>query len=143
MKGTLHIKSILCLLWLGVPAVSYGAEQAGCAISLSKLSWVLQKGGPYDQLNSDKSGAELHGVKCDEAEIINWFEANAWRHQKSVSPKGASFGGGSQEYRADRGVVFCLPRRFLFRLLTGGCSAQVSVLLFQGKITHLTAGPTL
>ena len=140
------LHSLACLLaglWLCVPDISDAAEQGLCDTSLSNLSWTLQQDGQYGHLNSDRSGKELHGVSCREADIIDWFQANGWEHRTSVSPQGALFGHGLESYPADRGLVFCLPRSFLLRWRTNGCLAQVGVLLFQGKITRLTAGPTV
>ncbi|WP_417244904.1 hypothetical protein [Celeribacter sp.] len=125
------------------PAMSLAEEPTPCADTLSELSWTLENTEQYRHLNSDQSGDALHGLACEEDEIIHWFERHSWSFLRSVSVDGASFGTGADSYQADRGLVFCLPRKFPFRWRTNACSAQVSVLLFEGKITHLIAGPTL
>lgn len=134
---------LLAGLSLSPPALSQEASERLCAASLSDLSWVLHDEGQYPRLNSDRSGKALHGLQCREVEIIAWFRANAWTYRKSVSPSGEVFGHGARSYRADRSLVFCLPRRFPFRWLTNGCIAQASVSLFDGQITQLTAGPAI
>ena len=121
----------------------YASEGRNCTETLSELSWTLREGGAYSELNSDQSGKALHGLQCSEAQIVAWFEENSWVHLKTVSPSGESFGSGARRYKADRGLVFCLPRRFPFKWLTNGCFAQASVSLFDGKITNLTAGPSI
>ncbi len=125
------------------PAMSLAEEPTPCTTTLSELSWTLDGTEQYSHLNSDQSGGALHGLACEEDEIIYWFERHSWSLLRRVSVDGVSFGTGADSYRADRGLVFCLPRKFPFRWRTNGCSAQVSVLLFEGKITHLIAGPTL
>jgi hypothetical protein len=129
------------------PVMSHAEEPTRCTATLSDLSWALDGTEQYSHLNSDQSGGTLHGLACEEDEIIHWFERHSWSLLRRVSVDGVSFGtgfgSGADSYRADRGLVFCLPRKFPFRWRTNGCSAQVSVLLFEGKITHLIAGPTL
>ncbi|WP_066607856.1 hypothetical protein [Celeribacter halophilus] len=125
------------------PVISLAAEPTPCADTLSELSWALEDTEQYIHLNSDRSGDALHGVGCKEDEVIDWFERHSWSLLRRVSVDGPSFGTGADSYRADRGLVFCLPRKFPFRWRTNGCVAQISVLLFEGKITHLIAGPTL
>ncbi len=125
------------------PVMTHAEEPTPCADTLSELSWALENTEQYNHLNSDQSGDALHGLACEEDEIIHWFERHSWSLLPGISVDGASFGTGADSYQADRGLVFCLPRKFPFRWRTNGCSAQVSVLLFEGKITHLIAGPTL
>ena len=129
----------LCLF---IVAPSHAEAAKDCTASLSEMSWALRDADRLSHLNSDKAGQKLHGVICREAAIVAWFEENSWTHLRTVSPDGEGFGSGSLSYQADRGLVFCLPRRFLFRWLTNGCSAQASVLLFERRITKLIAGPT-
>lgn len=129
------------------PVMSHAEEPTPCADTLSELSWTLEDTEQYRHLNSNQSGGALHGLACEKVEIIDWFERHSWSLLRSVSVDAASFGTGfgtgADSYQADRGLVFCLPRKFPFRWRTNGCSAQASVLLFEGKITHLIAGPTL
>ena len=125
------------------PVMSHAEEPTPCIATLSVLSWALDGTEQYSHLNSNQSGDALHGVGCKKDEVIDWFERHSWSLLRRVSVDGPSFGTGADSYQADRGLVFCLPRKFPFRWRTNGCVAQVSVLLFEGKITHLIAGPTL
>ena len=127
----------------GVPVIAQATEQRPCRAALSDFSWMLEGDGQYFHLNSDRSGKKLHGLTCREADIVDWFEGNSWTHLKTASPDGTSFGHGARRYQADRILVFCLPRRFPFRWRTNGCFAQASVSLFDGRITNLTAGPSI
>lgn len=127
----------------GVPVIAHATEQVQCGAALSDFSWMLEEDGQYYHLNSDRSGVKLHGLKCAEADIVDWFEGNSWTHLKTASPAGTSFGHGAGRYRADRILVFCLPRPFPFRWRTNGCSAQAGISLFGGRITNLTAGPSI
>lgn len=145
LKVPAHLGRSLCLhiiasLWF-VGAAQQVAAENDCKVHLTALNWALVD-GPYSELGWDRSGAALSGVACDETTINNWFEASGWRLTKAVSLTGGRYGSGTDSYLADRGLVYCLPRALLMRWRTGGCSASASVLMFEGKITWVTAGPT-
>ncbi|MDU9004542.1 hypothetical protein [Sedimentitalea todarodis] len=119
------------------PAVADG----DCEAKLSALDWVLSDGA-YSELSWDRSGASLSGIACSETTINAWFETGGWRLAKAVDLTGGRYGRAEASYRADRGLVFCLPRPWFARWRTGGCLAESSVLMFEGKITWVTSGPT-
>lgn len=131
---------IIASLWL-VGAAQQAAAEKDCEAHLSALNWALVDGA-YSELGWDRSGAALSGLACDEPTLTNWFETSGWKLTKAVDLTGGRYGSAADGYRADRGLVYCLPRALLMRWRTGGCSASASVLMFEGKITWVTAGPT-
>lgn len=137
-------RHFIASLWL-FGAITGTAQQAvadgDCDATLSALNWILVDDA-YSALSWDRSGAVLSGMACSETTIIDWFKASDWRLSKAVDFSGDRYGSGDASYRADRGLVFCLPRTWFARWRTGGCSASASVLMFEGKITWATAGPT-
>lgn len=142
-KRTRLTAVLMAGFYLIFPVLAFAAENTMCRETLSELSWALGGTNQLSELNSDRSGKKWHGAQCTEAEIVDWFKSNSWSHLKTVSLSGAVFGSGERQYRADRGLVFCLPRQVLLRWVTNGCSAQASVMVFDGRITQVTAGPSI
>ncbi|MDQ2095761.1 hypothetical protein [Rhodalgimonas zhirmunskyi] len=140
--GPAPLLPLIAALGLGLAAPSQADEATECQAALDGFSAMLGDGDRYLGLRSQSGGAALHGLPCHEGEIIDWFEKGGWTHRKTATASGAFFGAGSTRYRMDRGLVFCRPQPRLLGWLKGGCSVQATVVLSEGRITHVFAGPT-
>ncbi|RLJ59033.1 hypothetical protein BCF46_1175 [Litoreibacter meonggei] len=136
------LPTLLAGICLSLPTPLYARTEIDCQSSLSELTWVLKSEEQYGQLQSEKAGKALHGVRCSESDIIIWFEQNSWTLREKTTASGQYFGAASRRYSADRGLIFCRPQPFLLRWSKGGCSAQAAVNMFEGRITQIFSGPT-
>ena len=127
---------------MSFPALAGADVERDCKSSLSAMAWVFQKDRHDYPLKSENAGGALHGLECDEVEIIAWFEENSWTLLRTRSASGEWSGYGSRRFRIDRGLVFCRPQPYYLGWLNGGCRGQTAVSMFEGRITQIHSGPT-
>lgn len=133
--------SIVATLPSSVASQTTSAED--CVAILEDLRWLLIEGQPSGLLASDHAGASLVGVACEPNAIKNWFSDSNWRFRGEAEFKpdqSGPFGPPGKEYYQDRVLSFCAPRHWFMQWVMGSCSMGVAIFMYEGRITHISAG---
>jgi hypothetical protein len=132
--------AVVAILMFALPHI---ARAQNCEKAFADLRWTLVESDSSWQLASDHAGVVLVDKECDEEFIKEWFATAGWSLSRELTQQADNigpFGATDRSYLADRILIFCLPRGWLWRWVTNGCSAGVNVNLFQGRITDVSAG---
>ncbi|MEP6017114.1 MAG: hypothetical protein ABJ251_01370 [Paracoccaceae bacterium] len=142
--GNLAFMRVALAAWcifLSLPNAAQAEDTRECRAALDAFSWVFNEEEAFYNLHSKDLGHSLHGVKCSQEELIQWLEENGWTHTETHSRSEVGWSGwGEWRRRSDGSVSFCKVRPFLTRWLTDGCSGQIVILMFEGRIAFIHAG---
>ncbi|MEP6265707.1 MAG: hypothetical protein ABJ139_00015 [Paracoccaceae bacterium] len=127
-------------IFLSFPNVAQAEDTRECRAALDALSWVFDEEDTFYNLHSPDHGHLLHGVKCSQEELIQWLEEHEWTLTGTSSHAASWSGWGEWRRRSDGSVRFCKVRPFFTRWLTDGCSGQIAILMFEGRIAFIHAG---
>jgi hypothetical protein len=142
-KATIAV--LLCLTFAGTTrAPAQEAEEfTECAGLLSspplKTLLTQNNGQDYWRLPSDRQGRALLGMKCSRDQIVDYFLSANWEF-KGESRSYSVNGPPSDLYEKDLTLAFCKPRKIPWRLIFYRCEATAGFSMFEGRITHITAG---
>ncbi|MEO9821131.1 MAG: hypothetical protein ABJQ34_20970 [Paracoccaceae bacterium] len=127
-------------IFLSFPNVAQAEDTRECRAALDAFSWVFDEEGSFYKLDSTHLGRPLHDVKCSQEELIQWLEENEWTHTETISRAADWFGVGDGRFQSDSAVLFCKVRPFLTRWLTDGCSGNIFISMFEGRISFIHVG---
>lgn len=128
------MKTYLLVTYLVLFAL--GARADECQDKLEQMRGLMNDS--FANIASDHDGFALLGIECDPELVSSWFSSVGWelRHERAVPPQQS----GAGSYWVDMVFVFGLPRQWPWKWLTDGYSAQANVSMFEGRITHISAG---
>ena len=128
-------------VFLSLANTAQAEDTQECRAALDEFSWVFVEKADYAKLRSRGGlGTALHSVECSQEELIQWHEENGWTHTNTISRAPDWFGVGDWRYQSDSSLRFCRVRPFLTRWRTNGCSGEITIIMFEGRISFIHAG---